>query len=320
MARKALGEAALAVVRAIDECWPGGPVLVACSGGSDSTALVLGAAVVAARRGTALRAVVVDHGLQPTSAAIADEVVGRLAARGVPARARRVSVDLTAGLGLEAAARAARYEALAAEAAPDETVLLGHTRDDQAETVLLGLARGSGTRSLAGMPAARGPFLRPLLGIGSATTTQACREFGVEWVEDPHNAEARFARARIRHTVLPVLEAELGPGFAEALARTAALARQDADTLDELAADALAGAREGDDLRLDPAWTGLPALRARVLRRWLLDRGAGEVTKAHLDAVTELVIGWRGQRWIDLPGLRVARRAGVLVAAPPPAG
>ena len=267
MARKALGEAALAVVRAIDECWPGGPVLVACSGGSDSTALALGAAVVAARRGTALRAVVVDHGLQPTSAAIADEVVGRLAARGVPARARRVSVDLTAGFGLEAAARAARYEALAAEAAPGETVLLGHTRDDQAETVLLGLARGSGTRSLAGMPSARGPYRRPLLGLSSATTTQACREFGVEWVEDPHNAEARFARARIRHTVLPVLEAELGPGFAEALARTAALARQDADTLDELAAAALAGAREGDDLRLDPAWAGLPAVRARVLRR-----------------------------------------------------
>ncbi|MFT4108433.1 tRNA lysidine(34) synthetase TilS, partial [Propionicimonas sp.] len=261
MARRALGPATLLVVRAVEAVLDA-PAVVACSGGPDSLALAAAAAVVSGRTGPAVRAAVVDHGLQDGSDAQASGVVAGLAALGVPAQVLTVAVEPD-GDGLEAAARRARYAALAAHASPGELVLLGHTLDDQAESVLLGLARGSGTRSLAGMPARRGRFVRPLLGVRAATTRQACDELGLLPWADPHNGDARFARVRVRTRLLPALEAELGPGVAEALARSADLARQDADLLDELAARE-AAANPGPDL--DCAWLGrLPAaLRGRV--------------------------------------------------------
>ena len=188
-------------------------------------------------------------------------------------------------------------------------MLLGHTLDDQAETVLLGLARGSGTRSLAGMPSRRDCFARPLLGLRAATTAAACAELGLSpWV-DPHNSADRFTRTRVRERVLPLLEAELGPGVALALARSAELARADADLLDELAAAELAS-HGADDL--DCAWlSGLPpALLSRVLRDWLRGKGAADLSVATITAVTALVTDWHGQRWVEVPGLRVGRDAG----------
>lgn len=309
MARRALGPATLAVVAAVADAHDGEDVVVACSGGADSLALAFAARVVAARRGVGVRAVVVDHGLQAGSAEHAAAVVdglGRLelAAEGVTVEVR------DDGSGPEAAARAARYAALTASLRPGEECHLGHTRDDQAETVLLGLARGSGVRSLAGMPGRRDRFVRPLLGLPRSVTRDSCAELGLRTWQDPHNAELRFTRARVRHTVLPVIEAELGPGIAAALARTADLAREDADALDAVAAQV----PTPDELPCD-AVADLPAgVRLRVLRRWLRARGAGELSRGHTLAVDALITGWHGQRWVEVPGLRVLRRDGRLLA------
>ncbi|MCA0296418.1 MAG: tRNA lysidine(34) synthetase TilS [Actinobacteria bacterium] len=308
MARRALGPAALQVVQAVEAVLDG-PAVVACSGGPDSLALAGAAAVVAQRRGVAVRAVVVDHCLQEGSSRVATRVADQLAALGLPATVLTVTVDPGSD-GPEAAARRARYDALETDAG-DDPVLLGHTLDDQAETVLLGLARGSGTRSLAGMPPRRGRFVRPLLGLRAATTRQACAELGLEPWLDPHNGEDRFARVRVRERVLPLLETELGPGVAEALARTADLLRADADLLDAQAAEARA-AQPGADL--DCRWlASLPdALRGRVLRDWLREAGAADLGAAHLAAVGALVTDWHGQRWAEAPGVRVRRDGGAL--------
>jgi len=311
MARKALGPAALSVVQAVGAAVDG-PMLVAFSGGADSTALALGAGVVGGRRGWPVRAVVVDHGLQAGSSAVAREAAARLEAFSIPVEVVGVRVDET-GEGVEAAARHARYAALLASASGGEAILLGHTLDDQAETVLLGLARGSGLRSLAGMRPRRGSFVRPLLGVRADTTRQACREWGVAWWDDPHNDEDRFTRVRVRRRVLPVLEAELGPGVADALARTAELAAADADYLDGLAADALTA----QDADLGCAWlAGLaPALRTRVLRDWLRAHGVDELSATHVGAVEALVVNWHGQRGVQVPGATVTRRDGRLTVA-----
>jgi tRNA(Ile)-lysidine synthase len=130
---------------------------------------------------------------------------------------------------------------------------------------------------------------------------------------DPHNSEDRFSRVRVRQRVLPVLEAELGPGVAEALARSAALARADADLLDELAAVEW-GEQDADLLDCSRLTQLAPPLRSRVLRAWLLTCGAEEVSAAHLAAVTALVTDWHGQRWVEIPGLRVSRSQGSLRA------
>ena len=310
MARRALGPATQAMVAAIERIHGGEDVLVACSGGADSLALAHGVRLAARRAGFAARAVVIDHGLQDGSAAHAEAVAAGLDEAGLPAQVVTVRVD-AGGSGPEAAAREARYRALSGVRRPGEVCYLGHTRDDQAETVLLGLARGSGLRSLAGMAPRRDGFARPLLDLPRATTRECCRELGLAWWDDPHNTERRFTRVRVREAVLPVLERELGPGVADALARTAALAREDADALDELAA-----AVEAPDELPCVVLEQLPAaLRQRVLRRWLLSRGATEVNRGHTLAVAELVTGWRGQRWVEVPGVRVVRRDGLLVAA-----
>jgi tRNA(Ile)-lysidine synthase len=223
----------------------------------------------------------------------------------------RVAVGLPSGTGPEAAARHSRYAALEGEAARrDATVLLGHTLDDQAETVLLGLARGSGTRSLAGMAARSRRYLRPMLTLRRATTVAACAELGLLPWRDPHNVDDAYARSRVRSRVLPVLETELGPGIAEALARTAQLARDDADLLDALSAEAVPTCDSLECARL----AELPAaLRRRVIRRWLFAQGAVEATYLHVRQVEELVTRWHGQRGADVPGRQVSRVDGRLV-------
>ncbi len=311
MARRALGPATLAVVAAVEQANQGADVLVACSGGADSLALAHGTRLASQRLGFTARAVVIDHGLQDGSAAHAEAVADGLRDAGMVADVVTVWV-LPDGSGPEAAARTARYRALGDARRPGEVCYLGHTRDDQAETVLLGLARGSGLRSLAGMPARRDGFARPLLELPRTTTRECCRELGLDWWEDPHNSEQRFTRVRVRESVLPALERELGPGVTDALVRTAALAREDADALDELAA-----AVEAPDRLPCAVLVTLPAaVRQRVLRRWLLARGATEVQRAHTLAVAALVTDWHGQRWVEVPGLRIVRSNGLLVASP----
>lgn len=315
MARRVFGPATLAVVQAVEAAL--GPedrsLLVACSGGADSLALAAGTAHVARRSGRAYAAVVVDHGLQEGSAEVAQAAAEVLEGLGLAVSVVAVHVA-DAGSGPEAAAREARYSALRREAtARDATLLLGHTRDDQAESVLLGLARGSGARSLSGMAFCADGLVRPLLGLPRATTEACCAELGLTPWSDPHNADPAYTRVRARSRVLPVLEAELGPGVAEALARSADLLRADADLLDALAMtagqDVATGEGALDCLRL----AALPdALRSRVLLAWLRELGAHDLTARHVAAVDALVTAWRGQGAVDLPGCRVSRTGGEL--------
>jgi tRNA(Ile)-lysidine synthase len=328
----AVAEIRAAVRGGLADLAAGELVLVACSGGADSLALAAATAFTAPRLGLRAGGVTVDHGLQPRSAERAAKVAAVLGELGLdPVRSTAVTVPRAGpgARGPEAAARVARYGAL--EVAATEygaaAVLLGHTLDDQAETVLLGLARGSGGRSLAGMAARRGLYRRPLLAVRRAATAAACAELGLEPWQDPHNEDFRFTRARVRHQVMPALEAALGPGVAEALARTAGQLRADADCLDDLAfAESgqlrrAASPEDGlDPAGLDPAGLDVAALaalpaaiRTRVLRDAALRAGCppGALAARHIGAVDALVTAWRGQRWTDLPGgVRASRQAG----------
>lgn len=325
-----VAEVRAAVRRALDEieCPTWTPLLVACSGGADSTALAAAAAYLSGAAGGAGRPVfgaVVDHGLQPGSEERAEETAALLEGLGVPTQVLRVEV--TGPGGMEAAARRARYAALlAARPTPESPVLLGHTLDDQAETVLLGLGRGSGARSMAGMARYDAPWLRPLLGVRRATTRAACAAQGLPVWDDPHNVDTRFTRVRLRHEVLPLLEDVLAGGVAGALARTAAQLAEDLAALDEMAAEARAAVelQPGSDRRtghseLDAkALAGYPvAVRRRVLRAWLLDGGVRELSDGRLRAADDLVGRWRGQGGLALQGAsELARVHGRLVLRP----
>jgi tRNA(Ile)-lysidine synthase len=299
-------------------------VLVACSGGADSLALAAAAAFEAPKLGLRAGAVIVDHGLQAKSGDVAATAAEQCKSLGLePVHVRAVEVGDEGGP--EGAARTARYDALrdVADEAGADVVLLAHTRNDQAETVLLGLARGSGARSLAGMAPVAGILRRPFLEVSRATTAAACLASGLRPWHDPHNDDPKYKRVRVRHEVLPVLEEALGPGVTEALARTAGLLRADADALDVLAADLAETAvrRTDGEVSCDVGLLeGEPtALRTRALRQAALEAGcrANDLTAGHVAAVDALVTDWRGQRWIDLPqGVRAVRRAGFIVLGP----
>ncbi|WP_405582929.1 tRNA lysidine(34) synthetase TilS [Streptomyces sp. NBC_01190] len=299
-------------------------VLAASSGGADSMALAAALAFEAPRVGVRAGAVTVDHGLQDGSAVRAVEVAERLRGLGLnPVEAVGITVGRQGGP--EAAARDARYAAL--DAVADRhgavSVLLGHTRDDQAETVLLGLARGSGTRSLSGMAAVSGTngrYRRPFLLLDRDTVRQGCLAQGITVWEDPHNADPAYTRSRVRHEALPVLEKSLGKGVIEALARTAQLSRDDADALDQWAADA-EGEAAGEDGSLDvPRLYELPpAVRRRVLRRAAIAAGSppGFLFARHIEEVDRLVTDWHGQKALNLPGgVAVLRVNGRLFFSP----
>jgi tRNA(Ile)-lysidine synthase len=289
-------------------------VLVALSGGPDSLALAAATAFEAGRAG----AVIVDHGLQAGSADVAARAAHHARDLGLdPVITKRVVVGATGGP--EAAARDARYAALAEAAAEAgaERVFLGHTLDDQAETVLLGLARGSGAGSLKGMPLESGLFLRPLLGIRRATTEQFCLDSGLEPWHDPQNDDPVFTRVRVRTVVLPMLERELGPGVAEALARTAAMLREDTAALDGFAEDQLEELAEhaeaGISLPVKALDANPPALRQRIIRLTVSAEFGVSLSRAHTLDVARLVTDWAGQGPLELPGIKVERQGGQLV-------
>lgn len=301
-----------AVRLALADLSPGDLVLVACSGGADSLALAVAARHVGARAGMCVGAVTVDHGLQPGSEQRAGDVASVLRALGCdPVEVATVQVG--SGGGPEAAAREARYAALddAARRTGASCVLLGHTRDDQAETVLLGLARGSGARSLAGMPAVQGRYRRPFLGLGRADVRTAALAAGLEPWEDPHNRDPAYARSRVRHELLPRITQTLGPGAVEALARSADLLRADADALDQWSDRVLPDVSPGDGILDVALLAALPtAIRTRVIRAVAFDAGCppGSLTAGHVAAIDALVVGWTGQGLVALPGSVSARR------------
>ncbi|WP_280221755.1 tRNA lysidine(34) synthetase TilS [Nocardia neocaledoniensis] len=315
-------------------------VVVGLSGGADSLAL-LAAAVVEAGEVTA---VVVDHQLQPGSGEVAAVAAAQALALGC-VDAVVVPVEVGRNGGVEAAARAARYAALEATRA-GRPVLLGHTLDDQAETVLLGLARGSGGRSIQGMAAWNEPWGRPLLGVRRAQTRQMCADLRIEPWEDPQNLDPAYTRVRLRTEVLPLLEDVLGGGVAQALARTADQLRDDGEVLDALTVDLLRAASSAREPHTDgpagstadsgPADTDRPtlsieilttapaALRRRTIRAWLAEQGVSGLLNAHLQAIDELVSDWRGQGGVAVAGggrdhrLVVAREHGTLTVRAQP--
>jgi tRNA(Ile)-lysidine synthase len=284
-----------------------GQLTVAVSGGADSLALAAAAQQQSRRLGLTVHGLIVDHGLQAGSDKVAATAADQLTALGLP-EVRILTADVTGPGGMEAAARRARYAELrTALPAPDALVLLGHTRDDQAETVLLGLGRGSGARSIAGMRPLDPPWARPLLTITRAQTERACRALDLTPWSDPHNADPAFTRVRLRHEVLPLLEDVLQGGVADALARTAAQLREDNDALDAVAAELLVGVH--DEVPVAAIAGTAPAIRRRVIRAWLTRLGVTEITDLQLREIDALVGDWRGQGGVLLRGGLVARRS-----------
>ena len=289
--------------------------LVAVSGGADSLALAYALIKEAPALAITLIGVTVDHQLQSGSGDQAKKVQSALKEMGYQ-EVLIEKVDVVEKSGLEADARAARYAALdsAAHAYGASQIFLGHTRDDQAETVLLGLARGSGTRSLSGMAVVNGKYARPLLSLTREQTVAACTEADLKPWNDPHNENEKFTRVKVRNKVLPVMESEIGPGIAAALSRSAAILRDDADALDEMA-QAVISRVDLKDLDC-AALAELPrAIRSRILRAAIYAAGApsGSISADHLAAVEALVTSWRGQGEASLPGgVKVARISGRL--------
>jgi tRNA(Ile)-lysidine synthase len=316
--RPGLDPAVAAVRRAVREALAGddSPVVVGLSGGADSLALTAAVAFEAPRAGIAATVVVVDHGLQDESAAVAARAAATAESLGLTARVVRVEVGSDGGP--EAAARDARRTALAAAAREvgAHRVLLAHTLDDQAETVLLGLARGSGAASLSGISPDREVdglrWLRPLLGLRRTTTRAACAAQSLDPWDDPHNLDRRFLRVRVRHDVLPLLETALGPGVAEALARTADQLREDADAfaaiIDETIEDIVEPAEAGIAVSVGALAANPPALRHRIIRHVVASEFGQSLTHAQTREVARLVTEWTGQGPIDLPGCRALRR------------
>lgn len=323
--RPRLGPARADIRRAVREHLESLPqdalVLVALSGGADSLALASALAFESTRAGRRAGAVIIDHGLQSHSAAVASRAAEQARAMGLdPVEVVRVEVSQTSA-GLEADARAARYAALRAARTElgASVIMLGHTLDDQAETVLLGLARGSGTASLAGMRPERDGLIRPLLGITRVDTESACREEGLEWWDDPHNQNPEFTRVRVRQTVLPMLEHELGPGIASALARSASQLAEDADLLDELAGDLLrqldAATQIHDgvvEIPVSLLAEAPAALRQRAVRSVIRTHFGTAPTRVHTLAVVRLVTDWHGQDRVEVEGGYVRRQGQVL--------
>jgi tRNA(Ile)-lysidine synthase len=317
----AVAEVRTAVRRAFAGFAEGATLLVALSGGADSVALAAAVAFEAPKRGLRAVSVTVDHGLQHGSADAAAGAASVARALGLEARVIRVVVGDSGGP--EAAAREARYAALSSEAAAvgASAVLLGHTLDDQAETVLLGLARGSGATSLQGMaPASElSPgvvLLRPLLEVRRATTRAAGAAEELTVWEDPHNVDPRYARVRVRERVLPVLEAELGPGIAEALARTAVQLREDAEAfdamIDETIEDIVEHAEAGISVSAAALAANPAAVRHRIIRLVVAAEFGASLTRSQTLEVARLVTDWSGQGPIDLPGCRALRIGGRL--------
>lgn len=290
---------------------PGDHIVVGCSGGADSIALLRAAVHVGEELGMRVGALVIDHQLQENSSSIATQASVMATELGAdPVIMIPVVVETGPGSGgMEAAARNARRLAfeLYADNNHAKAVLLGHTRDDQAETVLLGLARGSGARSLSGMREIDGLYRRPLLSVSREVVRASVSDLAT--YDDPHNEDPRFARVRVRNEVLPTLESELGPGISVALARTADMLRDDADALDAIAAASITS--EVNELEVLPT-----AVRTRVLRMLAIDAGAlaNDLSRDHVLSIDALITRWHGQGPINLPGsINVTRAHGTLI-------
>lgn len=343
---RAVTSARLALRDTLSDLAPGSTIAVACSGGADSLAVACELVFVARKEGWRTAALLVDHGMQDGSAEVTHNAARTCERLGVDI-IRTARIDVATGNGSggpEAAARTGRYAALTnmAEEIGAAAVLLGHTIDDQAETVLLGLARGSGTKSLAGMRPQIGLFRRPFLGLSRADTEAICANAKLDFWVDPTNLHAHGGplRSQVRGRVLPLLDEVLGPKMTETLARTARQLQDDSDVLDHLADQLFAEARVGKalvgqalsrqslapepdardagetanltevTLALEPLKNAPRALRTRALRMAALVAGvpAGSLNFRHIEEIERLITHWHGQQPISLPGAFSAAR------------
>lgn len=301
----------------LEQLSPGDQVLVACSGGADSLALALALLEESKQFAIRVGVISIDHQLQDGSRQRAEEVVEMLRLRGA-APAEVMSVTVGNEGGLEAAARTARYQALddAADQYGAVAIYLGHTASDQAESVLLGLARGSGARSLSGMARVNGRYRRPLLHLTRAQVRDEVAALGLPIWDDPHNEDPRFTRVRARH-LMPQLESQLGPGIEAALVRSASLLRDDADALDQWADETFLKVATDQEVDLEQLMFYPRAIRTRVIKRFLSNAGLPAVSADHISAVEALASHWRGQGPVALPGdVDAARAGGVLTLRP----
>lgn len=291
----------------------GSRLWVACSGGPDSLALAAAASFVGHKVGYLVGAIIVDHGLLPNSADVAKRAEAQVRKAGIATvHIEKVSVGREGGL--EAAARKARYEAIEArvdaEGGRSPVILTGHTMDDQAETVLLALARGSGARALSGIPVRRGRIVRPFLSVRRSTTIAACEAQGLEpWMDPMNEPDSGPRRSALRGVVMPALIEVLGPGVVPGLARSAALLQADADELERQARAAItAPPASADDWRCDMLAALPDAIRSRMLKMLAENKGAGPLTATHVTALDALVTQYKGQGAVALPGGFEARR------------
>ncbi|MBN2176454.1 MAG: tRNA lysidine(34) synthetase TilS [Demequinaceae bacterium] len=308
----AVAAARSAVREALEGFEAGTRLWVACSGGPDSLALTAATAFIARKRGFVAGAIVVDHGIQKNSGRVALHAIDQCRLAGMSAVfVEKVKVGREGGL--EAAARVARYEAIErrviAEGGVNPHVLLGHTMDDQAETVLLALARGSGARALSGMAPRRGSILRPFLGLRRRDTVAVCEAMGLSpWLDPMNEPDGGSKRSALRGKVMPALVDVLGPGVIPGLARSAALLQADADELDRQARAALRTSTPVDAWPIEMLSSLPEALRGRILKMLAERLGAGPLTSTHVKAIDQLVTNYRGQGSVSLPGGFEARR------------
>lgn len=303
-----------AVQNLLKDLDPGDLVLVGCSGGADSLALVWTTSVVGKRLELKTGAVIVDHQLISESNDVAHNAKKQCEELGIEkVIIKKVEVNQT-NEGLEAAARIARYEAF--ENVLHETnakvILLAHTQDDQAETVLMRLTRGSGAKSLSGMSAISGKYLRPFLHLRKKIVHDSLDLIGMKAWQDPANFDNQYLRVKVRQELMPKLIEVLGEGAISSLDKTSQLLRLDNQALDELA-------QQFVDVQDDVKKNGLKvkelenlpeAIRTRVLKICAVASGVhpGPFSFEHIEAIDALVKNWHGQGNIDLPGFIQATR------------
>ncbi|HJD69882.1 tRNA lysidine(34) synthetase TilS [Corynebacterium kroppenstedtii] len=302
--------------------------IIGCSGGADSLSLV-GCAI---KQGWRVHAVVIDHGLQAGSAGVATRAANVCQALGASSQVVKVSPREAT----ETAAREERYRALGqvAQERGGLPVLVAHTGDDQAESLLLGLARGAGLGSIAGMPpvlfhhpvvdAGATALGRPLLSIRRDNTIGACAELGITPWHDPTNTSGDNLRSRVRTQLIPQIRSVLGEGTVDNAIATAAMTRTDDDYLAQRATDALkecechgssvdnSGSPESSGLDIATYLRQPQALRGRIIKQWLHHR-AGPLTRAHVTAIDALATQWHGQGGVAIPWARTPAPPGRLL-------
>jgi tRNA(Ile)-lysidine synthase len=299
---------------------PGQKLLVAVSGGADSLALAAACEFEAKKLGLKIAAAVIDHSLQKNSDKVAAQTAKTLADLGFEeVVVKKVSVGKAGGP--EAAARSARYTALETirQQTKSNYVVLGHTSSDQAETVLLGLVRGSGSKSLSGMSEKTGVLLRPLLVVDRATTEAFCKDSGIKYWSDPQNQDKKYLRVLIRKHVLPFLEKQLGGSVADSLVRTADQLREDNTYLESQAVKSFKKYAKVSSSGISFDAKGLEKMPAAILNRVIkkaLDAFGSESSRTHVLAVSDLVLSWHGQKPLALPGVRVVRKGNTITFEP----